>query len=131
MTSQNMIALVKQFFRTWPISNAVTFGSNDHSNPHRVSKWCCAISGSISRMNRAIAFDISLKPTKYPPPLPNLPLWFCCPEPSAPLQRQFSGKLKQASMVGSLLIAVQEFASSNIEMFLRYPSASFGRHSHS
>lgn len=82
-------------------------------------------------MNRAIAFDISLKPTKHPPPLPNLPLWFCCPEPSALLQRQFSGKLKQASMVGSLLIAVQEFASSNIEMFLRSPSASFGRHSHS
>jgi len=49
MTNQNVIALVEQFFRTWPISHAVTFGSNDHSNPHRVSKWCCAISGSISR----------------------------------------------------------------------------------
>jgi hypothetical protein len=82
-------------------------------------------------VNSAMASDISFELPNYPPPLPTLPLWFYYPDPSAHLQRQFSGKLKQASMVGSLLTAVQEFAASNIEMFLRSPSASFGRHSHS
>jgi hypothetical protein len=75
MTSQNVMPLVEQFFRTWPISHAVTFGSNDHSNPHRVSKRRCAISGSISRNESGHSLRYIPEPPKHPPPLLNVPLF--------------------------------------------------------